>query len=611
MRHVFLAVVMILLVAGDVGATVSSSSIPAGETSPNTTLERDIYYKVLDTVSGPRASQLSGSDYPTVLGESRVVVWIVAQQHLYWVAFVLGTFVLVTLLEVWALLDRNGHRGGVLGALAREFLDLVMLAVALAAILGAMLFIVLLALYPDLTTYLVSVFRPVFLVFGVLVLVFTVLAALYYFTWSCLRPGWSQWLHASLGILVNVTGVTLAMLGNAWSSFMMAPAGVDQRGRYLGHVWNTIHTALWNPLNLHRFAGHLLCAGAVLAAYAAARALMATAVEEKAHFDRMGAVALVFLFGALITMPAGGNWLLRGIYAYRQQMGITLLGGLMAWLGIVLVGAMAILFLGLNYYLWQRIASAGGSDSYGWMSKWVFGMLALCALVYITPHTLIMTPLELKHMGGQQHPVLGSYGVESAKSAAVNLMILVSTWSFVLWRFSHRGVLPEDFPRVFRTLAVVFLTGAVNILWLGIYGYYIPANVRVGLSVPMMATTFSVILMGVIISLRSTRGTAPSESEWGRLSSRGYYTLLLIAFMVTWIMGLGGYRRSSLRLYWHVTEIMKDASPWAFTHTTGFAVNVITLNALLFWAGIAALLWVTKTRVAQHETSEARPLGGA
>jgi hypothetical protein len=267
---------------------------------------------------------------------------------------------------------------------------------------------------------------------------------------------------------------------------------------------------------------------------------------------------------------------------------------------IILVGAMVILFLGLNYYLWQRIDSAGGSDSYGWMSKWVFGMLALCALVYITPHTLIMTPLELKHMGGQQHPVLGSYGVESAKSSAVNLMILVSTWSFILWRFSHRGVSPADAPRVFQTLAVVFLTGAVNILWLGIYGYYIPANVRVGLSVPMLATTFTVSLMGVIMALRSKGRTVPSESEWGRLSARGYYTLLLIAFTVTWIMGLGGYRRSSLRMYWHVTEIMKDASPWAFTHTIGFAVNIITLNALLFWAGIAAIFWLTKTRFAQR-----------
>ena len=71
-----------------------------------------------------------------------------------------------------------------------------------------------------------------------------------------------------------------------------------------------------------------------------------------------------------------------------------------------------------------------------------------------------------------------------------------------------------------------------------------------------------------------------------------YSGVLLIAFTATWIMGLGGYRRSSVRLYYHVTDIMKDASPWAFTHTTGFAVNVITLNTLIFWAGVAGTLWL-------------------
>ncbi len=275
MSRVSLALAMILLIAGDVIAEDRPLS-PVVEKPPATTMERDVYYNVEGAISGPRAPRLSANDYPTLLGESRVVVWIMAQQHLYWAAFVLGTFVLVSLLEVWALLDRNHARAGSLIALAQELLNLVMLAVALAAILGSLLLIVLVALYPDLMTYLLDVFRPVFLAYGGLVLMFTILAALYYFTWRSLCPRWSQLLHASLGILLNITGMTLAMLGNAWSSFMQSPAGVDERGRYLGQAWNAIHTALWNPFNVHRLAGHLVCAGAVLAAYAASRALTTT-----------------------------------------------------------------------------------------------------------------------------------------------------------------------------------------------------------------------------------------------------------------------------------------------------------------------------------------------
>ncbi|MDH5640249.1 MAG: cytochrome ubiquinol oxidase subunit I [Nitrospira sp.] len=603
MIRVVLALAIILLATSDVTAEERPPS-PAVEKPSATAMGRDVYYKVGGTISGPRAPRLSADDYPQVLGESRVVVWVVAQQHLYWAAFVLGTLVLVGLLEVWSLFDRNHIRAGSFLELAQEFLNLVMLALALAAISGAVLLIVLIAFYPDLMAYLLSIFRPVFLVYGGLVLTFTVLAALYHFTWSSLRPGWRQWLHASLGVLLNVTGMTLAMLGNAWSSFMQSPAGVDEQGRYLGQAWNAIHTALWNPFNVHRLAGHIVCAGAVLAAYAASRALTTTEMNEKTHYDRMGAVALLFLLGALITMPFGGYRLMREIYAFQQQMGITLLGGLLAWQGIILVTVMAILFFSVNYYFWQRIDGALASAPYGGMSKWVFGVLTLCALVYITPHTMVMTPLELKNLGGQQHPVIGNYGGESAKSAAVNLMILVTAWSFLIWRFSHRGISPGDIPRHLQILTVVFLVGTTNILWLGVYGYYVPANVRVGLSVPMVATTFTVVVIAAFLDCRTRGKLVFSGLQWGRLSTRGYYALLLIAFTATWIMGLGGYQRSSVRLYWHVTDIMKDASPWAFTHTTGFATNIITLNALMFWVGIALISWLMAQNPCQSRTRQ-------
>ncbi len=43
---------------------------------------QDAYYKVEGPVVGPRAPRLTEASYPTEFGESRVVVWIVAQQHL-------------------------------------------------------------------------------------------------------------------------------------------------------------------------------------------------------------------------------------------------------------------------------------------------------------------------------------------------------------------------------------------------------------------------------------------------------------------------------------------------------------------------------------------------
>lgn len=448
--------------------SLSAFSVVGSIEQPVATFGRDLYYNDEGVVSGLRAPRPTMSDYSRLLGESRLVIWIVAQQHRYWVAFVLGTLLMVTLLEVWTLIRPRHQSAIAYDSLAREWLDLVSLAISVAAIFGGLLLLGLLALYPDLTLYLMSVFRPVFLVFGLLLLPFTILSHLYSVTWHRWSGGWSKWLHATLGILVNMIGTTLALLGNAWSSFMMSPAGVDASGRFLGNSWYVIHTALWNPFNVHRLAGQLLCASAVLAVYAVYRALSAATEEEKAHYDWMGLVAGGVLVGVLFTMPFGGYWLMREIYAYRQQMGITLLGGLLAWLGLVLVTVMGLLFFTINYYFWQRIASAGGAQSFGWATKWVFGILTLCMVVYITPHTMVMTPLELKNMGGQQHQVLGNYGVESAKSAAVNLMMLVTTWSFVLWRFSRNSVLSDGSRRLLRMITVGFLIAGTNILWLGI-----------------------------------------------------------------------------------------------------------------------------------------------
>jgi len=577
---------------------------PISSAESSVALERDEHPSIKGTVFGPPAPRLTAKDYPDPLGESRVAVWVLAQQHLYWAAFLLGTLLIVSVLEIIALIRRDEHDAYACDVLAREFLDLVMLGLSVASLLGGTLLFCLLGLYPDLMRYLLSVSRSVFLTYGILVLGFTILAYLYYVTWESFDTGCQKWIHASLGILANVSGTSLAFLGNSWSSFMISPAGIDSHGRFLGNTWRVIHTALWNPLNVHRLAGHLLCAGAVLAAYGAYRCLTAKTTEEKAHFDWIGSVALFALLGALFTMPFGGYWLLREIYAYRQQMGITLLGGLLAWPGILLVSAMSLQFLGINYYLWQRISSVRGGSLHVREAKWVFFLLGLCTVVYISPHTMVMTPLELKNLGGQQHPVLGNYGVESAKSTAVNLMMVLTTWSFLLWQLTHTRMPTERCHGLLRILRTIFVVAAINILWLGVYGYYIPANGRVGLSVPMVMTTLSLILVGLITAIRLPKDTR-LKVDWGSLPIRGYFALLFIAFLVTWTMGLGGYRRSALRLFWHVNDIMQDESPWAFTHTTGFATNVISLNALLFWISLAGVFWLTRTGVANRRNPQA------
>ena len=60
------------------------------------------------------------------------------------------------------------------------------------------------------------------------------------------------------------------------------------------------------------------------------------------------------VFG-LLPLPFAGYWLMREIYQYNQQMGITLMGGFLSWLFILQAMLIGVLFLGSNYYFWLGI----------------------------------------------------------------------------------------------------------------------------------------------------------------------------------------------------------------------------------------------------------------
>jgi cytochrome bd-type quinol oxidase subunit 1 len=124
-------------------------------------------------------------------------------------------------------------------------------------------------------------------------------------------------------------------LANAWLTFMMSPAGVDSAGVFGGDAWAAMHNHLWNPINLHRVIANVAYGGSIVGAYAAYKFLSASSKEEKAHYDWMGYTANFIAISALLPLPFAGYYLAAEIYAYSQQMGITLMGGIFAWLFII------------------------------------------------------------------------------------------------------------------------------------------------------------------------------------------------------------------------------------------------------------------------------------
>jgi cytochrome bd ubiquinol oxidase subunit I len=223
----------------------------------------------------------------------------------------------------------------------------------------------------------------------------------------------------------------------------------------------------------------------------------------------------------------------------------------------------------------------------------LLGALTLALFIWLTPHTVLMSAGELKAMGGAQHPVVGNYGVMSAKNGAINIMILITTLSFIYYRRANRTMVVSWVTKGNVVIGALFLFGAINIVWLSIYGFYLPAKLRVGLSSPQAFTTLTVVVVSLVVNRFMLKGAiVHGPIQWGKISVRGMVGLFGLAAAFSWVMGLMGYIRSSGRLTWHVNELMADVSPWAFTPNLEFAAKMVTLNMVMFWGAVLTLFWM-------------------
>ncbi len=541
---------------------------------------------------GP-APDLKPADYPQVAGvNSRVAVWIVAQLHLWFAAFVLAVPIFVFIIEAIGMRTRDKRYDD----MAYEFIKVSITAYSLTAVMGGLLLFCLVLFYPDLFRYMGVIFKDSMFYYALLFFAESAVLYIYYYGWHWLQGGFKKWVHLTLGLLLNAVGTTLMLLANAWLTFMMSPAGVDAAGVFGGDAWAAIHNFLWNPINIHRFIANIAYGGSIVGAYAAFKFLTARNAQEKAHYDWMGYNANFIAICALLPLPFAGYYLAAEIYAYSQQMGITLMGGIFAWLFIIQAVLIGTLFLSANYYLWCGMGRSDGAQRYYKYIKYIAIVLIGSFLVWFTPHTLVLTNEELKALGGPHHEYLGPLGIMPAKNTAVNLMILFTALSFMLYRRANKIATVSWVKAGNATQVALFTTGILNIFFLGIYhGYFTNTVYKVAASIPQVMTTLIVIVASVVIdSFMYRRAQEVGPLRWGRMPERSQYALFLLAVSFTWLMGLMGYIRSGIRQHWHVLDVMRDNSPDAFTPTLGYAANVVSVAAILFMAMVIFVFWLSQ-----------------
>ncbi len=468
---------------------------------------------------------LEPNEYRQVMGlDSRKLIWFIAQMHLFFGAFVLGVPLFAVTIEIvgWRTKDPKFDQ------LAYEFTSLLSVAYATTAALGGLLAFALFTLYPTFMGYMAGIFKDVMFIYALLFFGETFALYLYYYGWQWLSNtdqfsttvrnffrilgatvviigvvffmgGYGfemrgdtrafitflyivptgiglfilrdrKTTHIFIGIMLNVVGTGIMMAANSMAGFMMSPAGVDESGELIGTVWQAFENVLATPIAIHRMLGNLAFGGLVAGAYAAVKFIGAKTAEEKAHYDWMGYISNFVAIAALIPLPFAGYYLGREVYSHSAIMGNNMMGGDFSWTFIIQAMLVGSLFLISNYYLWSGMTRIPGSERYYKYIKFILGALIFSFVIWLRPHNLLLSGAEVGEMGGSQyHPTWKFMGLLPAKNAVVNLIILSTFFSFLLYRRGNKVSVVSIRQQGRLPKIVIPLAGAAAIFIVGQY----------------------------------------------------------------------------------------------------------------------------------------------
>mgnify|MGYP001164925799 FL=1 len=589
--------------------------------------------------------------------DGRLIVWIISQLHLMFAAFVLAVPLFVVIIEAIGAKTNNIQFDN----LAREFTKLLSTAFATTAALGGLLSFALYGLYPGFMRYMTGVFHPYMFVYALCFFGEVFFLYAYYYSWDLLRTGPGKWLHVFLGVMLNVFGTALMMMANSWATFMMAPAGIDMKTGAVLDRSAAFFNFLWMPVNIHRIIANVAFGGFVVGAYAAVKFMGAKTEEDKAHYDWMGYIGNFIGLAAFIPLPFAGYYLGREIYSASPVMGNIMMGGAFSWTFIIQAILIGMLFVGGNYYLWNGLGRIKGSERYTPYIKYINIVIFFCFAVWLTPHNLPLSGEERALIGEQYHPFSKFFGVMAAKNAVVNLLILATFFSFLLYKRANKGetmpfkshgnaaritmiitvgltvmyllwysmglkgqelnetIRPYINPlltcikiQVGALIAALLLTFSnrgklaqtllfvvticISVIYFWYYGFVLMEKANMVLrflSVTQVSIVISTLIVNTVIDVFLFKNAKEVGGiQWGKISNRAQYALLLLCVAIVTLMGLMGFIRSGLRMNWHIYGFMQDKSPGAFTPSIAYMGWVVSLIVFLFLALVAAVFWL-------------------
>lgn len=307
---------------------------------------------------------------------ARTAIWIVAELHLFFAAFILGAPMFIVLCEYL------GYRGGDqrYERLAKETMKVTVIAYSFTAVMGGIFLAILLTSYQNLTMHLFDRFGPIWLWYFVLIPLEVACMYVYWYSWDVLKEGAKKLTHIWIGVALNVIGTAVLLLVNSVASYMLTPPEVEDPT-----IWQLLANPSWTGLVLHRFIANITFGGFIVALFAAFMFLYSKSREEKAFYDWMGFTGTLIGVGTLLTLPLAGYIYAKELFHYSAAISTFFMADALAPYFVVQGLLVTMIFLIANYYMWVSIDRIEGAQRFARYRSPVFSTIFVLGGIWVLP----------------------------------------------------------------------------------------------------------------------------------------------------------------------------------------------------------------------------------
>lgn len=548
------------------------------------TLNRSLWIVLALGLSGGAMAYGQVPDAPLVdfpYSGNRTAVWVVAQLHILFAAFILGAPIFAVVAE-WLGYKNNDPK---YDRLAKEVIKVTVILYSMTALTGGLFIFVLLGTYPDFSTWLIKHFFLVFaVIYPLLFILETIILYTYFYSWDSMK-GAKKGRHIALGILLNIVGTVTLFVIDGPTSFMNTPAkaaGDLSLVEFIqtASLWDKMSNFSWMPLNLHRLVGNVTFGGFIAGLIAAYMFMGSKTDEERAYYDWMGFVGNMIGVGALLLLPFMGYLLAYELCDYDASICPYMMADQLSMFFEMQGAMVGLIFLASNYYIWLSLKRIQGVEQVrisGFVAVVVLLMPAIMGFTWkmfpppewqslIVLVIIVVLPMILGKVPG-----LKNFTVSAFTMIKVGfLMIVVAD---AIWMTPHgfvptQGLATEELelPSWASELALM------------------PAK---------NAAAFTLVFLTVVNYLLYNRAIKRGTIVWGKIDFASQFVLIFLAFSAIWTMGLMGAVRSLTRKYYHVYNLVPDFTPEAFTPTLAYSAWWITGVTIVFYAVVSFAILVT------------------